>query len=156
MINQLKAEATVMQRGLHWRCITSAEAAGWADRWVLKLNEPPADLLEVSLSARSGQADTMSVLAPLTRPAEASELVPETLGMLAQILTRHPERLAQACAALWDLSFAQVLPAEVDEVASSAKWRLEDARDGVYDSVEDVAADVARVLHPYLERFATA
>jgi len=156
MSKQLTAEATVIKRALHWRCITSAEAAAWADAWIAKLDDPPAALLDLSLSSRSLEADTASLLEPLTRSAITSELVPETLGMLAQVLVRHPDRLDPVCAALWDLSFARVLPAAVDEEASSAKWRLEEARLGMYDSVEEVAADVARVLHPYLERFAAA
>jgi hypothetical protein len=153
MNSQLKSEATVIKRGLHWRCVTSAEAAAWADAWIAKLDDPPSPLLDLSLSGRAYEADAAGLLEPLSRSVADTELVPETLGLLAQVLRRHPERLDLVCAALWDLSFEQVLPAEVNEEASSARWRLQEARLGVYDSVEEVAADVTRALQPYFERF---
>jgi hypothetical protein len=145
-----------MRRGLHWRCVTSAEAAAWADGWITKLNEPPPALFDLSLSGRSGEADVVGMLEPLVGSAAASEFVPETLGLFARVLERQPERLEAVCAALWHMSFKQLLPPEVDTEAASARWRLEETLLGVYDSVEEVAADVTKALSPYRDRFAAA
>jgi hypothetical protein len=92
------------------------------------------------------------LLEPLTRGAKATELVSETLSLLAQVLAEHPERLDSVCIALQDLSFQRLLPPKVDEWGGIAKFRLEDARLGVYDSIAEVAEDVTRALSPYLER----
>jgi len=44
----------------------------------------------------------------------------------------------------------------LDAEVGAAKFRLEDARVGVYDTVEEVAAEVALALQPYQKRFTAA
>jgi hypothetical protein len=153
---QLQAEAFVMKRALHWRCVVAAEAARWADTWIARLDQPPPSLLDVSFASRWPEPDVAALLEPLTQGVADSALIPESLGLLAATLEKHPERLEFVCAALWDLSLTRGLPSDVNEQAGAAKFRLEDARQGVYDTVEEVAADVVRALHPYRDRFAAA
>jgi hypothetical protein len=156
MNEHLRSEAAVIKRALHWRCVTAPEAASWADVWITRLDDPPPALIDLSLATRAPEADAADLLEPLARDVAAAELVPETLGLLARTLAHHPERLDLICAALWDLSFERLLPTDVDDEVGSAKFRLEDARLGVHDTIDDVAADVARALQPYQERFAAA
>ena len=152
---QIATEAAIMARGVHWRCVTAPEAAEWAATWIAKLDQPPVPLVDISFAARWPEGDLLPLFEPLTRTFTDLDLIPETLGLLASTLRRHPERIDSVCAALSDLEFSRRLPSDM-HLALGALFRLQDARACAYDTVENVTADVIAALQPYFARFATA
>lgn len=51
-VADLSTEALALAWAVQVGAVTWEEVAAWADRWILGLDAPPADLLELSLSAR--------------------------------------------------------------------------------------------------------
>ncbi len=107
---QMRLEATIVARGVHWRCITASEAARLADKWIACLDGPPLPVIDISLAGGWHEGEVLPLFDPLLRGMAETELIPETLGMLSATIEEHPERIGSVCVALWDLEFSRRLP----------------------------------------------
>ncbi|MFC5849492.1 hypothetical protein [Deinococcus petrolearius] len=103
----LRAEAALQHLLLREGFTTSSEIVPWADAWVMRLDDLPDELVDISLSR--GRAD--DILSALNRLAQ-TVLDAAAFGRLCQLLylwlEREPQELGSITALLWRVHYDSV------------------------------------------------
>ncbi|WP_193215188.1 hypothetical protein [Luteolibacter marinus] len=86
-------EARDLAIGLALGVIHASDAVEWADAWIMRLDEPPYWLIEISTSPRSSAHDLLKLIPAAPDDEAASDQ--EFLGAMAVRLIDHGDSLAE-------------------------------------------------------------
>lgn len=144
MLYPLPTEATLYHLLIREGLCSGAEAVAWADRWIMRLDNPPDELTEISLSG-GNLNDILSALGRLALPTLSEQAFGQLCGLLLARLEADARAISMVNSLLWRIhydGFHGVRPLELEP--SMGLYRFREWENLIPDGYEEMTPDELR------------
>lgn len=146
----LRNEAEVLAIAIELGVVQVAEAVDWADQYIVALDQPPYELIELSSAGASHPLDVAHLLRTVPGAADVPAVCRRVFARMLSALNEgrmSPESVARA------LDFMQLEGRAPDPDAQSEMSRLNDAFELAHEGTYGTPEQVGRELREFLERY---
>ena len=145
----LREDAETMRLALAMGLVTADEVVAWADRLIAELDEPPIQLINVSLSGSSPAYMIVDLLAAIPGRGDLALAAHRALGSFLQRFRTGAISLERAAEMLWAYSNWASVPDDERLWASSFTDTANCLKQGYYGTTESVRSEVDAFLVRY-------
>ncbi len=128
------------------------DAVDWADAHILRLEQPPYPLIEISTSIATPAAEVVHLLRTLSGEVNTPEVSRRVIARMESAFARGDAGLEKVTRALYQMQLDGCVP---DQEAISDMARLDDAfrlaYQGVWGTVEEVDRELRRFFSRYVD-----
>ncbi len=146
---EIKVQAEIYRLGLFIGFFQVKHVIEWADQLIEKLNQPPYEILEISLSSKAKLATVCSKLTDVKGECDETRPIQGILGLLNDELSQTDD-VTEICTYMYRL--VGHIPESCNDIERSIinltdGWAM--AVDGYYGDVEEVRIEIYEFLSEF-------
>lgn len=142
----LREEAEYFRLALAMALLDKDAAVVWADRTIMALDDPPIEVIEVSLAGNKLPFEMMSLLASVPGPGDLTAVAHQVLGLLRERLEAGDATLEAAVDMLW--GYHNWAAVSEDERRRACKFSADlfGAQEGFWGTLDNLREEVMAFL----------